>query len=171
MTVGGLLSFVYAAQQRHHLWTPREVVFAADVRRATGPQDAVLTANGHGHPVIALSGRQTFMGFSGWFVAHGLDWQRFEGRLQRMFRGDVSLMRRLGIDYVVIGPWEEGLASNGGFELPEAFTDPGVFRVVLDRNLDGRRWRLLELRSSSTAAPASGGGAPGRSPSPEARAP
>lgn len=145
LTLGGLLSFVYAAQHRQHLWSEGDVEVALEVRERTPPDAVVLTSNGHGQPVVALSGRQTYMGFPGWFVSHGLDWQTYGGRLRAMYAGDVGLMRALGVDYVVIGPWERGFAASEGFELPQVFEDPEVFEEVFSRTVDGREWRLLEL--------------------------
>lgn len=149
LTLGGLLSFVYAAEHRQHLWTAEEVRFAEEVRDETPPDAVVLTANGHGQPVIALAGRQTYMGFPGWFVSHGLDWRTYEERLQAMYSGDVGLMRALGVDHVVLGPWERGFAESHGFALDEVFHDPDVFREVLRETISGREWELLRLRPAT----------------------
>lgn len=154
LTLGGLLSFIYAAQQRHHLWSEGDVDVALEVREQTPPDAVVLTANGHSQPVIALSGRQTYMGFSGWFVSHGLDWRTYEERLEAMYAGDVGLMRELGIDYVVLGPWERGFAEARDFRLGGVFADEEIFEEVFSRMVDGREWRLVEL---DPATPGSSG--------------
>jgi hypothetical protein len=52
-------------------------------------------------------------------------------------------MRRLGIDYVVLGPWEEGQAADKKFELSDSFGDGRDFEVVLEETIDGRTWQLL----------------------------
>jgi hypothetical protein len=145
LTFGGLLSFVYAGEHRMFLWSADGVRFAAHVRART-PEDAVvLTSDGHEHPVYALSGRQGFMGFVGWLSTQGLDWARFQSELRGMYSGDVALMRRLGIDYVVVGAWERGLASSQKFTLANVFDDPSVFRPVLSEDVDGQQWKLLRL--------------------------
>ena len=143
LTLGGGLSFAYAAEHRLHLWSHGDMQFARDVRLATPTDAVILTANGHGHPVIALSGRQTVMGYWGWFTAHGLDGPRYERDVNAMLAGDVARMRRLGIDYVVLGPWEEAQAADKKFELADVFGDRGRFEVVLEETIDGRTWQLL----------------------------
>ncbi len=149
LTLGGVLSFLYAAQTRHHLWTRQEAAFVAEVRRHVAADEPVLTGSGHTHPVPALSGRQVYTGFPGWLVTHGLDWHTYETRLTEMLSGDVELMRDLGIRYVVIGPWELGYLAERGLTLPEVFDDPRVFREVVTAQPGGRDWRLLELRPAA----------------------
>lgn len=149
MTAGGLLSYVYWAQHRYHLWTPEEVQLAAWIRDHT-PRDAVvLTSNSHSHPVLALSGRQGFMGFPGWISAHNLDWRTYDQRLERMYGGDVVLMRRLGIDYVVLGPWERGLLRDRDVDPPPELADRRIFEPVYADDIGGQTWEVLRLRSEA----------------------
>src|SRR5207244_1595597 len=93
----------------------------------------------------ALSGRQGYMGFAGWFVAQGLDWAGYAERLRRMYRGDVGLMRELGVDYVVVGPWERAFAADNHFLLSPVFDDASVFATMHDVDPEGRDWRILRL--------------------------
>lgn len=155
LTLGGVLSLVYGAQQRLQLWPKAEEAVPAWIREHTAPDAVVLTSNGHEHPVTALAGRQTYMGFPGWFVSHGLPWAEYEARLVDMYAGNVELMRSLGVDYVVIGPWERGLAADKRFELAPVFDDRAVFEEVYRATPGGQDWRVLRLRSASRAAPAS----------------
>lgn len=143
---GGVLSYVYWAQHRHFLWSAEEMAFAAWFRDHTPPDAVVLTSNGHTHPVLALSGRQGYMGFPGWLSVDNLDWRTYEERLKRMYGGDVGLMRALGIDYVVIGPWERDFTRGAGVTISPAFDDPDVFRVAHAATLGGQEWRVLRLR-------------------------
>jgi hypothetical protein len=62
-----------------------------------------------------------------------------------MLAGDLPRMRRLGIDYVVIGPWEAGQADEKHFTLGAVFNDADVFEVVVQKTFDGREWKLLKL--------------------------
>ncbi len=145
-TTGGVLSFAYAGEHRLQLWSRGDVAFAEHVRERT-PRDAViLTANGHTQPVSGLSGRQVVMGYAGWFSTQGLDGPRYEADVNAMLAGDVPRMRRLGIDYVVIGPWEIGQASDKHFTLGTVFDDRDMFDIVLAESFDGRDWKLLRLR-------------------------
>jgi len=146
LTLGGVLSFVYGAEHRLHLWSAGDVKFAKDVRLAT-PRDAViLTGNGHEEPVVYLSGRQAVMGYAGWFSSHGLDEPRYEHAVNTMLAGDVDRMRRLGVGYVVLGPWEDGQAADQHFKIGTAFADRKLFDLVLQETFDGRTWQLLKLR-------------------------
>lgn len=147
LCLGGVLSLIYAGQHRMGQWSEGDVAFAERVRQAT-PRDAVvLTSNGHGHPVIGLSGRQTVMGYWGWFTAHGLDGPAYEASMDAMLAGDIARMRRLGIDYVVLGPWEQSRAEEKGYSL-EALRDPSRFALILRSSFDGREWVLLRLREA-----------------------
>jgi hypothetical protein len=144
--LGGVLSFTYAGEHRLQLFTSGDVRFAESVRRMTPPDAVILTANGHTQPVGALSGRQIVMGYAGWFSTQGLDGPRYEADVNAMLAGDVPRMRRLGIEYVVIGPWEQGQATEKGFPIGTVFDDPDVFDVILRENFDGRDWKLLQLK-------------------------
>ncbi len=150
MTIGGVLSFLYAGEHRLGLWSKGDIRFAQQVRRATPPDSVILTANGHTQPVIGLSGRQTVMGYWGWFTAHGLDGARYERDVNAMLAGDTERMHSLGVDYVVLGPWEEAQAAEKQYELGSVFDDSDRFEVVLDKTIDGRRWRLLKLLDLSS---------------------
>jgi hypothetical protein len=143
LCLGGALTFIFAAEHRMHLWSPGDQRFASEVREATPPDAVILTSNGHTHPVSGLAGRQVVMGFPGWLLTRGMDWARYEDDVTSMLSGDVARMRRLGVDYVVMGPWEESFAREKGFQLAEAFGDRRRFEVVLDEIFDGRRWLLL----------------------------
>ena len=146
LTLGGALSFVYAAEHRLHLWSPGDVKFAKDVRDATPRNAVILTANGHEEPVWGLSGRQGVMGYTGWFTSFGLDEPRYEQDVNAMLAGDVDRMRRLGIGYAVLGPWEDGQAADQHFKIGAVFGDRSVFDLVLEETFDGRTWQLLKLR-------------------------
>jgi hypothetical protein len=147
LTLGGVLSFVYAAEHRLELWTDGDMKFARDVRAATPRNAVILTSNGHTHPVTGLSGRQVVMGYTGWFSSHGLDEPRYEADDNAMLAGDVDRMRRLGVGYVVLGPWEESQARENHFTLGAVFQDRGRFDLVLQEFFSGRTWQLLKLRN------------------------
>jgi hypothetical protein len=146
LTLGGALSFIYGAEHRLHLWSAGDVKFAKDVRLATPPNAVILTANGHEQPVISLSGRQGVMGYTGWFTSFGLDEPRYEANVNAMLAGDVDRMRRLGVGYVVIGPWEYGQAADQHFKIGAVFNDRSKFSLVLEETFDGNTWQLLRLR-------------------------
>ena len=144
--LGGTLTFVFAAEHRMHLWSGGDVAFAREVRRVTPDDAVILTSGGHTHPVNGLAGRQVVMGYWGWLSTRGLDSARYERNVQSMLTGNTDLMQKLGVDYVVLGPWEEGLAAEKTFQLSDVFGDRRRFDLVLRRNIEGREWQLLRLR-------------------------
>ena len=146
MTLGGVLSFVYAGEHRMALWGPGDEEFARRVRASTPADAVILTSAGHTQPVTGLSGRQVVMGYGGWLSTQGIDLPRFEADVIAMLSGDVTKMRELGVDYAVIGPWEYGQAAERRFTIGAVFDDPAVFRPVIDETFGTQRWRLLELR-------------------------
>ena len=64
----------------------------------------------HTHPVPALSGRQTVVGFAGWINDLGVtDWHSRQQQARIMLggqEGTEELLNAYGVDYVVVGPIE-----------------------------------------------------------------
>jgi len=83
---------------------------AAWVRDHTDPHATFLVAPAHNEPVPTLGGRRIVVGYGGWLWAYGLaDWAQKSGDADRMLKGDPAtpaLLKRYGVDYVVIGPQE-----------------------------------------------------------------
>ena len=74
-----------------------------------------LVAPQHNEPVPTLGGRRVMVGYPGWLWTYGLaDWSQRSQDAERMLRGDPAtpdLLRRYGVDYVVVGPQELGTAG------------------------------------------------------------
>ena len=85
---------------------------AAWARDHTDPRAVFLVAPAHNEPIPTLAGRRVVAGYGGWLWTYGLpDWGQRTGDAQHMLRGDPGaelLLRRYGVDYVVIGPQELG---------------------------------------------------------------
>jgi len=86
-------------------------VRAATWVRAHTPARAIfLVAPDHNQPIPTLAGRRVVVGYGGWLWTYGLDdWTRRTADAERMLRGasgTLALLRRYGVDYVVIGPEE-----------------------------------------------------------------
>jgi hypothetical protein len=147
LCAGGLLSLAYVAEHPMALWSRGEMRLASDIRMSTPRTALILTAGGesHNHPVDALTGRSVYKGWSGWLWAHGLDWIGYEDRVRQMYTGDAELVRRSGIDYVVLGPYERRWASDEDIEISAVFEDRDLFRPVLERRLDGEDWELVAV--------------------------
>lgn len=112
-------------------------VHAADwARTHTDPRAVFLVAPDHNEPIPTLGGRRVVIGYGGWLWTYGLsDWETKTQDVRRMLQGDPAtpeLLRRYGVDYVVVGLseingqganvayWDrtaERVYSNGGYNI------------------------------------------------------
>jgi hypothetical protein len=106
--------------------------FAQTVIEKTPPTSLILHAPIHNHP-IALTGRRSVMGYAGHVWSHGLDPGPREADMKRMYRGGpeaADLLRRYGIDFVVLGPPELRMDPDPGFfERYEKVGETGSYRL------------------------------------------
>lgn len=85
------------------------IEFADQVRAKTGPEDVILTANAHNHPVPMLAGRVVVLGYKGWLWPHGVPYQEREAQVERIYTAKKdarALLDSLGVGWVVVGPDE-----------------------------------------------------------------
>jgi hypothetical protein len=86
------------------------VRMATWVRANTGSRSVFLVAPEHNEPVPTLGGRRVVVGYAGWLWTYGLsDWATRTNDARRMLAGDPAtpaLLRRYGVNYVVVGPPE-----------------------------------------------------------------
>jgi hypothetical protein len=86
-----------------------EVELGMALRRATPADARFLTADRHNHPVPIVAGRPIVLGYRGWLWTHGARTERHLRDVTSIYRADASapaLLRRYGVDYVVVGPHE-----------------------------------------------------------------
>jgi hypothetical protein len=80
------------------------------VRQHTSPEAVFAVADEHNSPIPTLAGRRVLIGYPGWLWTYGLpDFVQKGQDLKRILDGDVStpdLVRKYGVDYVMIGPQE-----------------------------------------------------------------
>jgi hypothetical protein len=93
---------------------------AAWARDHTDARAIFLTAPTHNEPIPTLGGRRVVVGYGGWLWTYGLsDWTQRTSDAERMLRGDPatpSLLKRYGVDYVVLGPQEiAGVGANQAY--------------------------------------------------------
>ncbi|MDE0116545.1 MAG: hypothetical protein OXT07_07990 [bacterium] len=115
LTFAGALDVWKAVDPEVHVW-PHPIasgdgVAAGEWARDQTPPDSVfLIGFEHTHPVPALSGRQTVVGFAGWINDLGVtDWPVRHQQARTMlggFEGTEELLNDYGVDYVVVGPIE-----------------------------------------------------------------
>jgi hypothetical protein len=101
--------------------------------RQTAPRALVMHAPVHNHPVF-LTGRRSLMGYPGHIWTHGLDYVQRESEIKRMYSGAPDaewLLRRYGIDYVVVGPHERNilLVNETFFSKFQVMGDVGGYRL------------------------------------------
>jgi hypothetical protein len=84
-------------------------IAAAGVISAQAPPRAlVLHAPTYNSPVF-LTGRRSLLGYPGWMWSRGLDYSQRSADIQSIYSGGPgadTLLRRYGVDYVLIGPSE-----------------------------------------------------------------
>lgn len=90
------------------LFSQEELEVAALLRERTPPRAVILHAPIH-NSVVALSGRQSLMGYPGHLWTHGINYAQREPEVAAIYQGGAETLEalaRLGVDYVVIGPVE-----------------------------------------------------------------
>jgi hypothetical protein len=80
------------------------------VRTNTSPTALFVVADEHNSPIPTLAGRRVLIGYPGWLWTYGLpDYIQKGADETRILKGDpaaLDLVRRYGVDYVMIGPQE-----------------------------------------------------------------
>ena len=108
-TVAGGLSVLRETTLRWPFLAADEVELGMALRGLAAPDALFLTADRHNHPVPIVAGRPIVLGYRGWLWTHGIDASRHLHDVQAMYRGGPEaegLLRRYGVDYVVVGPHE-----------------------------------------------------------------
>jgi len=99
------------------------LAFAELIKLKTPPRALILHAPLYNDPVY-LTGRRTFLGYPGHIWSHGLNYDRREAELKRIYAGSAeasSLIVDNGIEYVVVGPLEREEMRKYGLALNESF--------------------------------------------------
>lgn len=147
LIAGGVLNIIRTSQERLLLWGVPDVKIAEWVRDNTPPDSIFLTGSAHNHPIPSLAGRQIVMGFEGWLFSHSLSYEKVLRDETIMFQGDMSLLKKYGIDYVALTPYERAFAEARGFTLNESFLrNPDMFELVY-REYDAQGvWEIYHVR-------------------------
>jgi hypothetical protein len=92
---------------------------AAWARTHTSPDAVFAVADEHNSPIPTLGGRRILVGYAGWLWTYGLaDYAQKGEDDHKILMGDpsaLSLVRKYGIDYVMIGPQEIPRGGNRAF--------------------------------------------------------
>jgi hypothetical protein len=111
MTLSGVLINLdqLLGRGRHMLSNHEELEFAGMVRDRTAPHALFVVGLQHNHPVPVLTGRRVLMTYPGWLWTWGIDYSERERDLRAIYAYETQaeeLLKRYGVDYVVIGPGE-----------------------------------------------------------------
>ena len=89
------------------------------VRQNTSPYAVFAVADDHNSPIPTLAGRRELIGYPGWLWTYGLaDYVQKGEDDRRILDGDpaaLDLVKKYGVDYVMIGPQEIPLGANRPF--------------------------------------------------------
>ncbi|MDQ3012869.1 MAG: hypothetical protein M3X11_19445, partial [Acidobacteriota bacterium] len=97
------------------LFTKADLEVANLIRQKTPPRAVILHAPIH-NSVVALTGRQSAMGYPGHLWTHGIDYAARENQVKTIYRGGAESakpMAELNVNYVVIGPTEQSQLQVG----------------------------------------------------------
>jgi hypothetical protein len=95
------------------------------------------------------------MGYEGWLWSHGINWSRICERKEdeiEMYKGNYTLIKEYGVDYVCAGPYESAFAADNHFKINySAFDNEARFYLKYDVEI-GERWRIYEVKTPSIPA-------------------
>lgn len=115
----GFLSLAWEAQSSWREFSNEEVEMAEWVKQNTSQDAIFLTSTAHNHFVHSLTGRRILMGYRGSLWSHAIDYGQREKDVASMFVGNfysIELLKKYGVDYVVIGPGERSeFSANESF--------------------------------------------------------
>lgn len=105
---------------------------ADQIRSKTGPKALFLNAPTYNSAVV-LSGRRSLMRYSGHLNSHGINHMEREADVRQIYLGGGSadvLLRKHGIEYVMVGPEERELRPNEEyFRKFSVIAESGPYRV------------------------------------------
>jgi hypothetical protein len=116
------------------LFGQEELEVARLLRAKTPPRSVILHAPIH-NSVVALSGRQSVMGYPGHLWTHGIDYKQREFDIANIYRGGpgtLEALSRLNIDYIIVGPIERSQLVVDEISLANLYPvviDHGEYRV------------------------------------------
>lgn len=102
--MSGSLAISMAYRETYPEWgnLQAQIEIADFIKTKTNPQSVWITSRWHSHPVTALAGRQTFVGYGGWTSSHGLDDRRREQIMRDLLRNpdDCRAADEYGVEYI-----------------------------------------------------------------------
>lgn len=142
LTLSGAMDVLRAASPVEDvtLFGQAEVEVAELIRQKTPPRAVILHAPIH-NSVVALTGRQSVMGYPGHLWTHGIDYGGRENEIRAIYRGgpeSAKPLAALNVDYVVIGP-----AEQSQMQVAENFF-AGLYPLIIDH----AGYRVYQVRAA-----------------------
>ncbi|HZI58181.1 MAG TPA: hypothetical protein VFF39_15470 [Verrucomicrobiae bacterium] len=118
------------------------IAAASVISSQAQPQAVVLHAPTYNSPVF-LTGRRSLLGYPGWMWSRGLDYSPRNADIQNIYSGGPdadALLRRYGVDYVLIGPLElaQIRANEQFWSQYTRLSTAGAYRIYKVRNHSGK---------------------------------
>ncbi|MGH9938346.1 MAG: hypothetical protein ACREAM_19045, partial [Blastocatellia bacterium] len=141
LTFSGALDVTRALSpvENAELFGRAELEVAALLREKTPPRALILHAPIH-NSVVALSGRQSVMGYPGHLWTHGISFESRQNDLTTIYQGGAQMIEplsRLVVDYVIVGP-----AERAQFSVAESYF-ASLYPIVIDHG----EYRVYQVKS------------------------
>jgi hypothetical protein len=124
---------VVSNQSEYLEFDPNAVAVADVIQTRTPPRALILHAPTYNSPV-ALTGRQSLLGYTGHIWSRGLPYIEREADIKKIYAGDPDadrLLRQYGVKYVLVGPFERSSTpvNDGYFAKFAAIAEVGAYRL------------------------------------------
>ncbi len=99
----------FTKTSNYQIFSTNDLRVADSVKNLTQKDSLFVTASNHNHPIPALTGRSTLVGFHGWLWSHGLPYESKAQDVKQIYLGgkeSETIISKYKIDYVTIGPNE-----------------------------------------------------------------
>ncbi len=94
----------------YQIFSKEDLQVAQEVQRLTPKNSVFVTSTNHNHPIPALSGRSTLLGFPGWVWSHGTDYLPRQADVVNIYQGGDQaevLIKKYHLNFVTLGPQEK----------------------------------------------------------------
>jgi len=119
LTIGGVQTVVGWAQNYNQVMFYKDELKVCEFVRNNTEPDALILSNMHRDCVNNWGGRRVFLRVDfeslTWYMGHGIEISEFEEEMKRMLAGDCELIKKRGVDYILID------SRNGEFQPKQSF--------------------------------------------------
>ncbi len=140
LTFSGALDVwrVMSKQVNWNVFSKDSVAIAEQIKQKTEPNALFLNAPTYNSTVV-LSGRRSFMRFSGHLASYGIDYGPREDEVKKIYEGAASadaLLQKNNIEYIVVSPEERGnlTVNDNFFQKFPVFAEVGQYKIYKVNN-------------------------------------